>query len=67
MQGNGRIRGFFVGIALAGLASVHTAKVPSEDKTAVQPASPPKPDIYVEAYVTGTIKKAPKRSSKAAP
>jgi hypothetical protein len=44
---------FFAGIALAGLASVHAATVPPEDKTAVQPASPPKPDIYVETYVTG--------------
>ncbi len=51
MRGNGRIRGFFVGIALAGLANIHPATAPPEDKA--QPARPPKPDIYVETYVTG--------------
>ena len=53
MRGNGRIRGFFVGIALAGLANIHPATVPPEDKALAQPAPPPKPDIYVETYVTG--------------
>src|ERR1700737_5501884 len=53
MQGNGKIRGFFVGIALAGLANIHPATVPPEDKPLAQPAPPPKPDIYVETYVTG--------------
>src|SRR5881392_1285736 len=53
MRGNGRIRGFFVGIALAGLANIHPATVPPEDKALTQPAPPPKPDIYVETYVTG--------------
>jgi hypothetical protein len=49
MPGNGRIRGFFVGIALAGLANIHPATVPPEDKALAQPS----PDIYVETYVTG--------------
>ena len=53
MRGNGRIRGFFVGIALAGLANIHPATAPPEDKALAQPARPPKPDIYVETYVTG--------------
>ena len=53
MQGNGRIRGFLAGIALAGLASIHAATVPPDDKTAGQPAARAKPDIYVETYVTG--------------
>src|SRR4029077_21268845 len=50
---NGKVRGFFVGIALAGLANIHPAKVPPEDKALVQPAPSSKPDIYVETYVTG--------------
>src|SRR5438046_9837362 len=53
MRGNGRIRGFFVGIALAGLANIYPATIPPEDKALAQPAPPPKPDIYVETYVTG--------------
>ena len=53
MRGNGKIRGFFVGIALSGLANIHPATVPPEDKALVQPAPPSKPDIYVETYVTG--------------
>ena len=53
MRGNGRIRGFFVGIALAGLANIHPATAPPEDKALAQPARLPKPDIYVETYVTG--------------
>src|SRR6266478_392422 len=53
MRENGKIRGFFVGIALAGLANIHPATVPPEDKALVQPAPPSKPDIYVETYVTG--------------
>src|SRR5467141_3847243 len=53
MRGNGRIRGFFVGIALAGLANIHPATVPLNDKALAQPTPAPKPDIYVETYVTG--------------
>ena len=53
MRGNGRIRGFFVGIALAGLTNIHPAAVAPEDKAPPQPAPSPKPDIYVETYVTG--------------
>ena len=53
MRGNRRIRGFFVGFALAGLANIHAATVPPEDKALVQPAPSSKPDIYVETYVTG--------------
>jgi hypothetical protein len=53
MRGNGRIRGFFVGIALAGLANIHPATVPPVDRALAQPAHPAKPDIYVETYVTG--------------
>ena len=53
MRGNGKIRGFFIGIALAGLANIHPATVPPEDKALVQPAPSSKPDIYVETYVTG--------------
>ena len=53
MRGNGRIRGFFVGIALAGLANIHPATVAPEGKAPLQPAPSPKPDIYVETYVTG--------------
>ena len=53
MWGNGRIRGFLGGIALAGLASIHPATVPLNDKALAQPTPAPKPDIYVETYVTG--------------
>ena len=53
MRGNGRIRGFLAGIALAGLASIHPATVPLKDKALAQPTPAPKPDIYVETYVTG--------------
>jgi hypothetical protein len=53
MRGNGRIRGFLVGITLAGLASIHPATVPLNDKALAQPTPAPKPDIYVETYVTG--------------
>jgi len=53
MRGNGRIRGFLGGIALAGLASIHPATVPLNDKALAQPTPAPKPDVYVETYVTG--------------
>ena len=53
MRGNGRIRGFFVGIALAGLANIPPLAVAPEDKAPPQPAPSPKADIYVETYVTG--------------
>ena len=53
MRGNGRIGGFFVGIALAGLANILPTAVAPEDKAPPQPAPSPKPDIYVETYVTG--------------
>jgi hypothetical protein len=53
MRGNGRIRGFLGGIALAGLAIIHPATVPLNDKALAQPTPAPKPDIYVETYVTG--------------
>jgi len=47
------MRGFLGGIALAGLASIHPATVPLNDKALAQPTPAPKPDIYVETYVTG--------------
>jgi hypothetical protein len=49
VRGNGRIRGFLAGVALAGVANIHSATVPPNDKALAQPA----PDIYVETYVTG--------------
>ena len=53
VRGNGKIRGFLAGLALAGIANIHSATVPPNDKALAQPAPLPKPDIYVETYVTG--------------
>ena len=53
VRGNGKIRGFLAGLALAGVANIHSATVPPNDKALAQPAPLPKPDIYVETYVTG--------------
>ena len=53
MQGNGRIRGFFAGIALAGLASVQRRDSTSRGQNGSATGLSPQPDIYVETYVTG--------------
>jgi len=53
VRGNGKIRGFLAGLALAGVANIDSATVPPNDKALAQPAPLPKPDIYVETYVTG--------------
>jgi hypothetical protein len=52
MQGNGRIRGFLAGLALAALASGHPHQAHRPDAAAA-PALPAKPEIYIETYVTG--------------
>jgi hypothetical protein len=59
MRGNGRIRGFLGGIALALLATLQQPQAlpdPGQEETAAlspAPASDQKLDLYIETYVTG--------------
>jgi hypothetical protein len=52
MDSNFQFRARRAGV-LTGLANIHPAAVAPEDKALAQPAPSPKPDIYVETYVTG--------------
>lgn len=56
MRGNGRIRGFVGGVALAALAGLHShSETPGSAAAAraADPAAPGKPSLYIETYVTG--------------
>lgn len=56
MQGNGRIRAFLGGLALAAFATMQgspNAPVPAASQTTAEPALPLKPDLYIETFVTG--------------
>lgn len=56
MQGNGRIRGFLAGLALATLATMQSHpnvadSSPPQAASAPEPSA--KPDLYIETFVTG--------------
>jgi len=69
MRGNGNIRGFLAGLGLAALACVNfRPAAPAPDFVPAAPVPAPNPvvsfieqrpeselDLYIEAYVTGTI------------
>jgi hypothetical protein len=54
MRGNGRIRGFVGGLAIAALATSYSySSISSIDQAASVPEIVRAPDIYIETYVTG--------------
>src|SRR5260221_9517566 len=54
MRGNGRIRGFIGGVAVAALANSYSySSILKVDQVALAPEIARTPDIYIETYVTG--------------
>jgi hypothetical protein len=54
MRGNGRIRGFIGGVAIAVLANSYSySSIANVDQVASAPEIARTPDIYIETYVTG--------------
>ena len=54
MRGNGRIRGFIGGVAVAALANSYSySSILNVDQVALAPEIARTPDIYIETYVTG--------------